>query len=195
MLHHNMPKVKIGGIRTSANGNAGKNKGVLNQDDFKQIYTANYGRMFSTACRILKNTEDAEDAVQRAFLQLFKHYSAFRKKAKLSTYLHRIVINESNMILRPRERRIRKLPLEYELENGELTEIPELAIDGNHYGDKITIENAVNQLAKGYRKVWILHDYEGYEHPEVAELLRCSSGASKSQLFKARRRLREILTA
>jgi len=190
-----MLKASINTVRNNGNGRKRGNNGVLSEDEFNQIYIENQRRMFSTARRILRNPEDAEDAVQRAFLQLFKHYNAFRKKAKLSTYLCRIVINESKMILRLTERKIHKLPLEYQLEDGELMEIPELAIDGNHYEDKITIENAVNQLAKGYRKVWILHDYEGYEHPEVAELLGCSSGASKSQLFKARRRLRGILAA
>ena len=183
----------VEGCNSNADG-LRENRRTPNEDDFKQIYAENQRRMFNIAYRILRNTEDAEDAVQQAFLQLSQKYSQFREEAKISTYLCSIVINEALQICR-KERRVCVVPLEYELQDGELIEIPELAVNGNHHEYGITIEGAVSNLSNSYRKVWILHDYLGCEHREIAKILGCSVGTSKSDLCRARIRLREIINS
>jgi len=168
---------------------------IITEKDIGNIYLENRGEMFSVARRILHNREDAEDAVQRAFLQLLISYNNFRGESKISTYLHTVVVRESLMMLRSKERKVKKTPLEHKLQNGELAEIPELAVNGNHYEYGTAIEKAVSRLPDGYRKAWILHDYLGCKCKEVAELLGYSIGNSKSQLCRARKKLRETLNS
>ena len=194
-----MPEVKMEIIRSNSNGN-GKGNGrveVLNKGDFEQIYTGNSGRMFAAAYNILYNVEDAEDAVQMAFLKFSKHYSEFKGEAKLSTYLFRIVVNESLMMLRPKERKVHKVSLEQECEDGSLiSRIPKFVVDcRSQHIDRINIERAVNHLPVGQRKIWILYDYLGCKHREISRTLGCSLGNSKSQLNKAREKLRKALSS
>ncbi len=153
--------------------------------------------MFAAAYKILCNVEDAEDAVQMAFLKLSNHYGEFRGGAKISTYLHRIVINESLMMLRPKERKAHKIPLECECaDSGLISEIPELAVDcRRQYISRINIERAVSHLSANQREVWILYAYLGCGHQEVARTLSSSVSNTKSQLCRARKRLRTILNS
>lgn len=190
-----MLEVKIRNLGNNGNRNSRFNDEFLDQHNFEQIYRGSFKMMFVAAYRILCNVEDAEDAVQKAFLKLAKYYSKFRGEAKISTYLHRIVVNESLMMLRPKERRVCKVSLEQECLNGDrlISEIPGPSVDCRYKEDGIAIEKAVSHLPTGYRRVWILYDYLGCRHQEVAKTLNCSIGNSKSQLRKALKKLRRVL--
>ncbi len=145
---------------------------------------------------MVSNTAEAEDLTQEAFLQLFRKISTFRGESAFSTWLHRMAVNVVLMRLR------RKTGSESSLE--ELTEpdeesggprkdfgAPDLRLSGSI--DRVNLDRAVEQLPPGYRAVFVLHDVQGYEHNEIAEIMGCSIGNSKSQLHKARMRLREML--
>ena len=182
-------------IRSNSNGNGRDNCGFLNKGDFEQIYTGNSRRMFAIAYNILRNVGDAEHAVQESFLQLSKHYSEFRGESKISTYLHRVVVNESLMTLRRKERRIQETSLEQECEDGSLISRTPAMDCRSQYINRINIERAVNHLPDGQRKIWILYDYLGCKHWEIAKALGCSLGNAKSQLNKAREKLRRALNS
>ena len=171
-----MPEVKMESIRNNSNWNGKGNGGVwgLNKDDFEQIfeqiYMGNSGRMFAIAYNILRNVGDAEHAVQESFLKLSQHYDQFREESKISTYLHRIVVNESLMMLSSKKRKIPEVSLEQECADGSILtlEIPDAVDCRSQYINRINIERAVSHLPAGQRKIWILYDYLGCKHHEVS---------------------------
>jgi len=140
------------------------------------------------------NTAEAEDLSQEAFLQLFRKISTFRGESAFSTWLHRLVVNVVLMHLR------KKGLVQVSLDELDTSQEEPVKRD---YGDddrrligaidRISLSNAIGELPPGYRAVFVLHDMEGYEHNEIAQLLNCSIGNSKSQLHKARMKLRERL--
>jgi RNA polymerase sigma-70 factor (ECF subfamily) len=145
---------------------------------------------------MVNNRTDAEDLTQEAFLQVFRKIHTFRAESKFSTWLHRLTVNIALMRLRVRS--LVDYSVEEMSEQSEETErslkafgVCDLSLSG--VVDRLSLQRAVDQLAPGYKKVFILHDVEGYGHSEVAKLLGYSTGNSKSQLFKARLRLRELL--
>ena len=146
--------------------------------------------------RMVGNTAEAEDLTQDAFLQLFRKIATFRGESAFSTWLHRLAVNVVLMKLRKK-----KLP-ETSLEetndpedesSGPRREIgaPDLLLTGSI--DRVHLDRAIGQLPPGYKQVFVLHDVQGFEHNEIAGLMKCSIGNSKSQLHKARMRLRELL--
>jgi len=140
------------------------------------------------------NIAEAEDLSQEAFLQLFRKISTFRGESAFSTWLHRLVVNVVLMHLR------KKGLQQVSLDETDTSQEEPVKRD---YGDKdqrlmgsidrISLARAIGQLPPGYRAVFVLHDMEGYEHNEIAQILNCSVGNSKSQLHKARMKLREWL--
>src|SRR5580700_623879 len=174
-------------IRQAQEGNAGA---------FEQLYRRYSRRVYSICFRMVKNDSEAEDLTQEAFLQLFRKIHTFRGEAKFSTWLHRLT---SNLVLmRFRKKRFPEVSLDATLESQEedsrpLMEYggPDLRLSGMI--DHVNLARAIEQLPDGYREVFILHDVEGYEHTEIARILGRTIGNSKSQLFKARFRLRELL--
>jgi RNA polymerase sigma-70 factor (ECF subfamily) len=142
------------------------------------------------------NTAEAEDLTQEAFLQLFRKISTFRGESAFSTWLHRLAVNVVLMHLR------RKGVQQVSLDELDTTQDEPVKRD---YGDddrrlvgsidRISLSRAIADLPPGYRAVFVLHDIEGYEHNEIAEIMNCSVGNSKSQLHKARLKLREWLRA
>ena len=145
---------------------------------------------------MVKNDSEAEDLTQEAFLLLFRKIHTFRGEARFSTWLHRLTINL--VLMRLRKKRHPEVSLDATLEPDEedsrpLMEFggPDLRLSG--VVDHVNLTRAIEQLPDGYREMFILHDVEGYEHHEIAEILGCSIGNSKSQLYKARLRLRELL--
>jgi len=163
---------------------------------FERLYQLHSRRVYSLCLRMVGNTAEAEDLTQEAFLQLYRKISTFRGESAFSTWLHRLSVNVVLMRLR------RKSATETSLE--EVTEpdeesggprrdfgAPDLRLSGSI--DRLNLERAVNQLPPGYKSVFILHDVQGYEHNEIAEIMNCSIGNSKSQLHKARMRIRELL--
>lgn len=163
---------------------------------FERLYQLHKGRVYSLCLRMLGNPAEAEEMAQEAFLQLFRKIHTFRGESAFSTWLHRLSVNVVLMHLR--RKTLPQVSLEETIEPDEGGEGPRRefgAEDPLLVGslDRVVLEEAIRQLPPGYKEVFLLHDVEGYEHNEIAGLLGCSIGNSKSQLHKARLRLRELL--
>jgi RNA polymerase sigma-70 factor (ECF subfamily) len=158
---------------------------------FEEIYQRHHRRVYSICLRMLQNATEAEDLTQDVFIQLYRKIGSFRGDSAFTTWLHRLTVNQVLMHFRKRNVKFEKTT-----EEGET---PVQIVGGTENPrkmpvvDKIAIENAIAQLPNGYRNVFVLHDVEGYEHEEVAKILGCSVGTSKSQLHKARLKLRKLL--
>jgi RNA polymerase sigma-70 factor (ECF subfamily) len=148
---------------------------------------------------MLGNPDDAEDLTQEVFLQLFRKADTFRGEASFSTWLHRLTINTVLMQMR-RFRRWRgsvsSLDVAPNAEDG-TNEFPAavsaLPAPATSPMDKISLDVAIDKLSSGYKEIFLLHDLEGYRHEEIAKRLGISEGTSKSQLHKARLRLRDLV--
>ncbi|MDA2912645.1 sigma-70 family RNA polymerase sigma factor [Acidobacteriia bacterium AH_259_A11_L15] len=163
---------------------------------FERLYHLHKGRVYSVCLRMVGNPAEAEDLTQEAFLQLFRKIHTFRGESAFSTWLHRLAVNV--VLMQLRRKVLPQVSLDEPVETDEAGHGPlrELGqVDPRLAGslDRVTLEDAVAQLPPGYRTIFVLHDVEGYEHNEIAEMLGCSIGNSKSQLHKARLRLRELL--
>ncbi len=158
---------------------------------FEEVYQRHHRRVYSICLRMLQNATEAEDLTQDVFIQLYRKIGSFRGDSAFTTWLHRLTVNQVLMHFRKRNVKFEKTT-----EEGET---PVQIVGGTENPrkmpvvDKIAIENAIAQLPNGYRNVFVLHDVEGYEHEEVAKILGCSVGTSKSQLHKARLKLRKLL--
>lgn len=161
---------------------------------FEVLYNLHKRRVYSLCLRMVANTAEAEDLAQEAFLQLFRKIGTFRGESAFSTWLHRLSVNVVLMHLR--KKGLQVVPLDETAENDE--EAPkrdygaeDLQLAGSI--DRLQLQRAVDRLPPGYRTVFVLHDIEGFEHNEIAGMVGCSIGNSKSQLHKARMKLRDIL--
>lgn len=153
-------------------------------------------RVYSLCLRMVSNPAEAEDLAQEAFLQLFRKIHTFRGESAFSTWLHRLTVNVVLMKLRRKslpESSLEEVTEPDEESGGPRKDIggPDTLLVGSI--DRVHLERAVEQLPPGYKAVFVLHDVQGYEHNEIARLMNCSVGNSKSQLHKARMRLRELL--
>jgi RNA polymerase sigma-70 factor (ECF subfamily) len=137
----------------------------------------------------------AEDLTQDVFLQVFRKIQTFRAESAFSTWLYRLAVNI--VLMRRRIKRLNETSLEAtnETEGATFPRREMGRIDTRVSGvvDRVNLKRALSQLPRGYRQIFVLHDVVGYEHHEIAEALGCSIGNSKSQLHKARMRLRTIL--
>jgi RNA polymerase sigma-70 factor, ECF subfamily len=161
---------------------------------FEALYNLHKRRVYSLCLRMTANTAEAEDLTQEAFLQLFRKIGTFRGESAFSTWLHRMSVNV--VLMRLRKKGLPLVPLEDPLETEDDTTKKELgAADSVLAGsvDRLELQRAVDSLPPGYKSIFVLHDVEGYEHNEIAGLVGCSIGNSKSQLHKARMKLRELL--
>ena len=162
---------------------------------FERIFRLHSGRVYALCLRMARNTSQAEELTQEVFLQLFRKIHTFRGESAFSTWLHRVSANV--VLMRLRKKAVMEAPLEdaneEEYSNRSVKEIgaPDLVLSGAI--DRINLDRAIGELPPGYRRAFMLHDVEGYEHSEVAEMMGCSVGNSKSQLHKARRQLRNLL--
>ncbi len=158
---------------------------------FEEIYQRHHRRVYSICLRMLQNVYEAEDLTQDVFIQLYRKVGSFRGDSAFTTWLHRMTVNQVLMHFRKRN-------VKYE-KTTEEGETPDQIVAGTGdparmpIVDKIALENAIDQLPTGYKNVFVLHDVEGFEHEEVARILGCSVGTSKSQLHKARLKLRKLL--
>ena len=165
------------------------------EDCFKALYTQHKRRVFSLCLRMTGDHAQAEDFTQEAFLQLYRKLASFRGESSFSTWLHRLTVNI--VLMHWRKKGLMEVSLEATLEpqseDGPRKDIGERdgVLDGSI--DRMTLERAIEGLSPGYRIIFVLHDIEGYEHNEIAEMLSCSIGNSKSQLHKARMKLRTLL--
>jgi RNA polymerase sigma-70 factor (ECF subfamily) len=164
---------------------------------FADLFQMHKKRVYSVCLFMTKDIAEAEDLTQEAFLQLHRKIATFRGDSAFSTWLHRLTINVVLMHLRRKGLNLISLDeaLDPSPESGPMRSFgaPDLRLTGSI--DRMTLEKAVEDLPAGYRLIFVLHDIEGYEHNEIATLLDCSIGNSKSQLHKARMKLREALRA
>jgi RNA polymerase sigma-70 factor, ECF subfamily len=163
---------------------------------FDFLYQLHSRRVYALCLRMVNNPADAEDLMQEAFLQLFRKIGTFRGESAFSTWLHRMTVNVVLMRLRKKSLPTDSLEetLDPEAENSSPKRdvgAPDLRLSGAV--DRVNLERSIEQLPPGYRTVFVLHDVQGYEHNEIADIMGCSVGNSKSQLHKARTRLRELL--
>lgn len=164
---------------------------------FAQLYSMHKRRIYSLCLRMVSNIAEAEDMTQEAFLQLHRKIATFRGDSAFSTWLHRLAINV--VLMQLRKKGLSLISLDEAMEPspeegpGRSFGAPDLMLSGSI--DRLALERAVADLPAGYRLIFILHDVEGYEHNEIATMLDCSIGNSKSQLHKARLKLRETLRA
>jgi RNA polymerase sigma-70 factor (ECF subfamily) len=162
---------------------------------FEALYAMHKRRVYSLCLRMMNNTAEAEDLAQEAFLQLFRKIGTFRGESAFSTWLHRMTVNVVLMHLRKKGLNEVSLDemMEPQQEDGPKKDVG--AKDNVLAGsiDRVNLERCIESLPPGYRIIFVLHDIEGYEHNEIAEMMGCSIGNSKSQLHKARMKLRDLL--
>jgi RNA polymerase sigma-70 factor, ECF subfamily len=165
-------------------------------DAFEDLYRLHCRRVYALCLRMLGDPVEAEDLAQEAFLLLFRKIHTFRGESAFSSWLHRLTANVVLMGFRKKKAPTTSLDEVIrgnEDENPMRWEVgaPDLRLAGVF--DRTNLETAIDQLPEGYKRMFLLHDVHGYEHNEIAEILDCSIGNSKSQLHKARKRLRELL--
>ncbi|HZB87025.1 MAG TPA: RNA polymerase sigma factor [Terracidiphilus sp.] len=162
---------------------------------FAHLYSLHKRRVYSLCLRMVGNPAEAEDLTQEAFLQLHRKIATFRGDSAFSTWLHRMAVNVVLMHLRKKGLSLTSLDEAMEPTHddgpGRSFGAPDLVLSGAI--DRLALERAVGDLPAGYRLIFVLHDVEGYEHNEIATMLECSIGNSKSQLHKARLKLRDAL--
>ena len=166
-------------------------------DAFATLFHSHKTRIYSLCLRMTNNTAEAEDLAQDAFLQVFRKLSSFRGDSALSTWLYRIAVNTVLMHFR------RKTPCRISLDEPIRNQDDTKSVR-REYGtrdgrldsvvSRVALTRAISELPEGYRAIFLLHEVEGYQHREIAKLLGCSVGNSKSQLHKAKLRIRDFLT-
>ena len=161
---------------------------------FEVLYNLHKRRVYSLCLRMVSNPAQAEDLAQEAFLQLFRKISTFRGESAFSTWLHRMTVNV--VLMQLRKKGLPQVSLEETMETDEETPrkelgAPDMKLTGSI--DRLQLQRAIDKLPPGYKQVFVLHDVEGFEHNEIAEMVGCSIGNSKSQLHKARLKLRDHL--
>ncbi len=163
---------------------------------FERIYRLHNRKVYALCARMAADPTEAEDLTQEVFLQLFRKLGQFRGESAFSTWLHRISVNIVLMRFRKKTRTATSLdaisnPTDESSTPPQEFGGPDLQLNG--VIDRITLRAAINELPRGYKAMFILRYIQGYKYNEIAEILGCSAGNSKSQVYKARMRLRELL--
>ena len=161
---------------------------------FATLFQIHKKRIYSLCLLMTKDIAEAEDLTQEAFLQVFRNIGSFRGDAAFSTWLYRVAVNTVLM-----KRRRQKSPPPLSLDQPESPDSSlrrdlgrsDPALSGAI--DRIALRRAIQELPKGYRRIFVLHEVEGYEHHEIAQLLQCTIGNSKSQLRKAKIKMQSLL--
>jgi len=164
-------------------------------DAFATLFQLHRGRVYAVCLRMTNNPADADDLTQEAFIQAFRKLSTFRGESALSTWLHRVAVNTALMHFRRQtspKAALESAPLDHEAGRREVGRQDDRL---HHSLDRIALIRALEALPSGYRTIFELHEIGGYGHREIAKLLRCSVGNSKSQLHKAKQRIRECLVS
>jgi len=165
-------------------------------DAFAALFHTYKTRIYSVCLRMTNNAAEAEDLTQEAFLQAFRKIGLFRGDSAFSTWLHRIAVN--SVLMHFRKKSLYQVSLDEPYADDDGTKMRrqcgtrDSALEG--CVDRIALARVLKELPPGYRTIFVLHEVEGYEHQEIAEMLSCSAGTSKSQLHKAKLRIRELLT-
>jgi RNA polymerase sigma-70 factor (ECF subfamily) len=163
---------------------------------FESIYRLHSGRVHALCLRMLRDPVEAEDLTQEVFMQLFRKIHTFRGESAFSTWLHRLTANL--VLMRLRKKKPISTSLDKTIGSDKEDDRPRNDIGGPDLSltglfDRFNLQTAIDQLPMGYKLAFVLHDVYGYEHNEIAEIRECSEGNSKSQLHKARKRLRDLL--
>lgn len=181
--HHGYPEAQL--VAKAQQGDA---------DAFAELFELHKRRVYSLCLLMTGDAAEAEDSTQDAFVRVFLRLNTFRGDAAFSTWLYRVVVN--TVLMKLRKKKLQQVSYN----NPVCVDSSEVerdfgSADARLVGvvDRIALTRAIEQLPPGYRTVFILHDVQGYEHHEIARMLRCSLGTSKSQLHKARLRIRELL--
>jgi RNA polymerase sigma-70 factor (ECF subfamily) len=164
------------------------------EDAFRELFTAHKNHVYSLCLRMTANVAEAEDLTQDCFIQVFRKLGTFRGDSALSTWIYRVAVNTALMHFR--KKALKQVSLDHKPDMpGERIDLAQK--DGRLTGtvDRLALARAISDLPHGYRTIFLLHDVQGYGHHEIAKILRCSVGNSKSQLHKARMRIRETLLA
>ena len=163
------------------------------QDAFEQLYRAHAGRLYSLISRMVASTETAEDLLQEVFLNAYRKAGAFRGDSSLGTWLYRMAVNHCLDYLRGRQGKMARTTDSIE-DEGMAEPVAAAPLVASTI-DRLDLERAIARLPEGCRTAFVLHDVEGFQHHEIASMLGISEGTSKSQVHKARVKLRGILTA
>lgn len=162
---------------------------------FATLFQTHKKRVYSVCLLMTKDVAEAEDLTQEAFLQVFRCVGSFRGDSAFSTWLYRVAVNTVLMKLRRR-----KAPPLVSLDEPVSAESPSLKRDVGRADlrlsgaiDRIALRRAMQELPEGCRQIFALHEVEGYQHHEIAKMLDCSVGNSKSQLHKAKMKMRDLL--
>jgi RNA polymerase sigma-70 factor (ECF subfamily) len=168
-------------------------------EDMETIYRTYHKRVYRQCFRMVRNHDDAEDLTQEVFLRVSQKASTFRGESLFSTWLHRLTFNLVLMELRRERRRpasafsLATSPGSEENNLGAMEVEKTLQVSSKSIVERVILDTALAELPSGYRRIFVLHDAQGYGHGEIARLLGISAGTSKSQLHKARYRLRALL--
>ncbi len=155
---------------------------------FETLYREHAGRLYTLACRMAGSPEDGEDLLQEIFLQAYRKLASFKGDAQIGTWLYRLALNHCLDYVRSRQAKMNKLT---ETLDAEASFEPTARRDTPIA--RLDLERAVERLPEGCREAFVLHDVEGFDHKEVGRLLGIAEGTSKSQVFKARMKLRAML--
>ena len=184
MEHGELTEAKA--IRLAQRGDAGA---------FERLYRLHSARVFSLCLRMLRNHDEAEDSTQEVFLCVFRKIQGFRGESAFSTWLHRVTVN--TVLMRLRGTKAERARLSETAETDEAGNSrrelggPDLRLEGSI--DRVTLEKAIDRLSPRCKLMFVLYDIQGYAHREIAKIAGCSVGNTKSQLHKARTKLRQLL--
>jgi RNA polymerase sigma-70 factor (ECF subfamily) len=161
-------------------------------DAFEELYRAHAGRLYSLIFRMAGSVQEAEDLLQEVFLTAHRKLGSFRGDSALGTWLYRLAVNQCLDFLRGRQAKMSRTTGSLDEEGAEepIAAVPVVPTAVS----RIDLERAIAQLPAGCRAAFVLHDVEGFEHHEIATMLGVSAGTSKSQVHKARMKLRKLLS-
>jgi RNA polymerase sigma-70 factor (ECF subfamily) len=159
-------------------------------DVFKQLFDTNVRRIYAFCLRMAMNRETAEEITQDVFVKAWEKLHTFRGESKFTSWLHSIAVNEFLMRKRSEKRFLQKF-----MTTDNIYQFDKHA-DGSesHYHTNIDLEKAISVLPEQAKAVFVLHDIEGYQHKEIADMMNIEIGTTKAHLHRARKLLREELT-
>ncbi len=152
----------------------------------KQLYMQYADAMYHVSYRMVQNQADAEDILQEAFMKVFNNIDSFKGESTIGAWIKQIVINHSLNFLR-------KKKIDFMEADGSLNVADEVYEEENIDGTVQQIKDAIATLPDGYRTVFNLYMFEDYSHRQIAELLNISESTAKTQLFKAKNKIRELV--
>ena len=159
---------------------------------FEELYRQHARRLFGLVMRMIGSADEAEDLLQEVFLQAYRKLSGFRGDSALGTWLYRLTMNHCLDHLRGRQAKMTRAT--ESLDDGNVDEPAAASPLVPAAINRVDLERAIERLPDGARAAFLLHDVEGFEHREIAQILGISEGTSKSQVHKARMKLRAILS-